>query len=86
MNPIINQMMGNLFANNPLVNLYRTIQSARNPEAALQSMAQTNPQLGEVLKMINQNGGNAEKLYYAKCQEKNIDPNIIINQVKNMRF
>ena len=84
MNPIINQMMGGLFANNPVMNLFRTVKAAQNPNALMQSAAQTNPQLGQVLNYISQNGGNAKQLFYNACQQRGVDPNTIINQLNNM--
>ena len=37
-----------------------------------------------VYRIVNKNGGNAKQLYYNMCQQKNVDPNIIINQLNNM--
>lgn len=82
MNPIINQMFGNSMGN--FMSLFNTVKNAQNPNAMLQSMAQNNPQLKTVLETISQNGGNAKELFYKMAQQKGIDPNTIINQVKNM--
>lgn len=83
MNPIVNQMMGSMFGNNPFINLFRMVKAANNPATAMQSAMQSNPQLSEVMKYINQNGGNAKQLYYNLCKQRNTDPNIIINQLNN---
>lgn len=80
MNPIINQMMGN----NNFLNLFRTIKTAQDPNAMLQSMMQSNPQIQNVMNMISQNGGNAKQLFYAMAQQKGVDPNTIINQMNNI--
>ena len=84
MNPIINQMMGNMFANNPFVRLYKMVQGAQNKTEALQTAASSNPQLSQVLNFISNNGNNAKELYYNACKQQNKDPNIIINQLKNL--
>ena len=80
MNPIINQM----FSQNSILNMFKSVRSAKNPGALLLSLAQNNSQLGQVLDYIKQNGGNAEQLYYNTAKQMNRDPNIIINQLKNM--
>ena len=84
MNPIVNQMMTSMFSNNPFIRLFRSVKMAQNKDAMMQSAAQTNPQLGEVMSYISKNGGNAKQLYFSMCQQKNVDPNIIINQLNNI--
>ena len=85
MNPIVNQMMQTMFSNNPLMQLYKTVVSAKNPAQMMQNVTQQNPQLQQTLDFISKNGGNAQQLYYDACKQKNTDPNIIINQLKNIR-
>ena len=84
MNPILNQMMSSMMGNNPFIKLFQAVKTAQNPTAAMQSMTQNNPQLAQVMDYVNKNGGNAKQLYYNMCQQKNVDPNIIINQLNNM--
>ena len=79
MNPIINQLMGNNF-----LGLFKALKTAQNPNAMFQNMVQTNPQLQQVMNFINQNGGNAKQLFYQQAQQKSVDPNIIINNLKNL--
>lgn len=55
-----------------------------NPQASLQQQLQNDPRMAEVLRFINQNGGDAKALFYKMAKEKNKDPNIIINQVSNL--
>ena len=83
-NPILNQMMSGMFSNSPLINLFRSVKSSQNSGAMMQTMAQTNPQLGQVMNFINSNGGNAKQLFFDECKRRNVDPNIIINQLNNM--
>ena len=85
MNPIVNQMMQTMFGNNPLMQLYKTVVSAKNPAQMMQNVTQQNPQLQQTMNFINQNGGNAQQLYYNVCQQRNTDPNIIINQLRNIK-
>ncbi len=85
MNPIVNQMMQTMFSNNPLMQLYKTVVSAKNPAQMMQNVTQQNQQLQQTMNFINQNGGNAKQLYYNVCQQRNTDPNIIINQLRNIK-
>lgn len=85
MNPILNQMMNFSLAKNPIMQMFKMVMGANNKTNTLQSLAQSNPQMQETLSFINQNGGNAEQLYYNMCKQKNVDPNIIINQLRNMQ-
>ena len=85
MNPIVNQMMQTMFSKNPIMQMYKTVMFAQNKNQAISNLAQQNPQVQQVLNFINQNGGNAQQLYYNACQQRNIDPNIIINQLNNIK-
>ena len=83
MNPIINQMMNSMIGNNPLVQMYKTVMSAKDQNSVILQMAQTNPQLRQTLDYINQNGGNAEQLFYKKAQEKGVDIDQFLSNLRN---
>ena len=55
------------------------VRSASNPQAMLQTMAQSNPQLQQVLTIVQQSGGSPEKALYAACEQRGINPQDIIN-------
>ena len=61
-----------------------TVQAARDPMAVINQIAMSNPQLQQVMQMINQNGGNAQQLFYNTAQQWGIDPNPIIQQVQGL--
>ena len=82
MNPILNQLMGAALNNNPMLQMFKTVMGAQNPNAMMQSIAQQNPQLQQTLNFINQNGGNAKQLFYSMAQQKGVDPNTILSQLK----
>lgn len=52
--------------------------------AAVNQMAQTNPQMSQVMQVIQQNGGNAKQAFYNMCQQRGIDPNVILGQLQGM--
>ena len=82
MNPILNQLMGTALNNNPMVQMFKSVMCAQNPNMMMQSMAQNNPQLQQTINFINQNGGNAKDLFYKMAQQKGVDPNTILSQLK----
>ena len=57
-------------------------QAARNPQAALQQLMQSDPRISKVIDYINQQGGNAEAAFYAKARELGKDPNAAIRQTQ----
>ena len=82
MNPILNQLMGTALNNNPIMQMFRMVMGAQNQNAMMQQMAQNNPQLQQTLNFINQNGGDAKQLFYSMAQQKGVDPNTILSQLK----
>lgn len=48
--------------------------NAGNPQALLQNMIQSNPQVREVMQLVQQNGGDAKGTFYKLAQERGINP------------
>lgn len=62
-----------------MVNL---IKSSKNPQAMIQSMMTQNPQMKQVMDLVNQNGGNPKDAFYALAKEKGVNPDDILNMLK----
>ena len=60
------------------------VQSAQNPQMAINQMAMNNPQMQQVMQYINQNGGDAKTAFFALAKQKGRDPTPIIQQVQRM--
>lgn len=58
------------------------IQSAGNPQLMLQQMAQNNPQLRQVMSIVQQSGGDPKAAFYKMAQEKGIDPDQILSMLR----
>ena len=58
------------------------VKNAGNPQAMMNQLIQSNPQMGQVMQLINQSGGDPQKAFYAACQQKGVDPNEILNMLK----
>ena len=62
--------------------MMRMLKFARNPQALFNQMMTSNPQIKQVMDMVDQNGGDAEALFYKLAKENNIDPEGILSQLK----
>ena len=83
MNPILNQLFG--FGSNNILSMFQLVKNAQNPDAMIQSLMQQNPQVKQVMDVVNQYGGNAKQAFYAMAQQKGKDPNTIINSLMNTK-
>jgi len=71
----------NLNANiSQLKSLYNMLSTSSNPQALLNDMAKSNPNLAWVMQMCN--GGNPKDIFYAMCKDKGVNPDDILNQLK----
>jgi hypothetical protein len=53
-----------------------------NPMQIIKNMASQNPQVSQVLNMLNGSGMSAKDLFMQTAQQMGIDPNQIINMLK----
>ena len=63
-------------------NMMNMVRFAGNPQAMLQSMIQNNPQMRQVMDLINQSGGDPKAAFYKLAQEKGIDAQQILDMLK----
>ena len=80
MNPMINRLTGARM--DPIRNMINTIKTAQNPQMMLQQMAQKNPMLQQAMQYVNQNGGDARAAFYKLAQERGVDPETILQQLR----
>ena len=82
MNPIIkNAKIGQVL---PMVGqikqMMSMIQAAQDPMVALNQMSQNDPRIKEVMDMVK--GKNPEQVFYDKCKEMNINPDVILGMLR----
>lgn len=82
MNPILDKLFGASLGNNNILNMFQSVKNAQNPNVLIQSLIQTNPQMKQVMDIVNQYGGDAKQAFYAMAQQKGIDPETILSQLK----
>ena len=75
-----------LARNNPMMGQIKQmmgmLQMAQNPQAMLNQMMMNNPQLKQVMDVINQYEGNVDKALEAKAAEYGITPQEIYEMLK----
>ena len=84
MNSLYQQMMTNqnqLLPNNvqQMKQLATVFKNARNPQQLLMNMANQNPQVKQVMTMIQNSNKSPKDLFYEVAKQKGIDPNQILN-------
>ena len=62
--------------------MYRMLQNANNPQAIVRYLFAQNPIFEKLQQVINQYGGNTKDAFYKMAQEKGVDPNEILNELK----
>lgn len=79
MNPLCGNNVGvpNLA---PLKSMMQMFNSAQNPQAALQMLAQKNPQVAQAMQLVQ--GRNPKEVFYEMCKQRGVNPDDILNQLK----
>ena len=80
----MNPIMGLLNQINPVAQLAKTLQSAGDPQAMINQMAQMNPQIRQVQQFIAQSGGDPKTAFYNLARQQGVDPEQILNQVRSL--
>ena len=58
------------------------VRVAQNPGMMLQAIAQNNPQLKQVIDLVNKSGGDPRSAFYQMAKDRGVDPNQILNLLK----
>lgn len=54
-----------------------------NPMNWFKEQLQSNPQMKQVMDIVNDNGGDAKMAFYNECKKRGANPDEILQQVKN---
>lgn len=82
MNSLYQQLNKTSLPNNSIKQMMNLLKNSNNPQALLQMMINQNPQLQQVMNLINQNGGDAKQTFYALAKQKGVNPDDILNMLK----
>lgn len=58
------------------------LRGAQNPAGLLQVLMSNNPQYAEVMKLVNQYGGDPKKAFYETAKARGVDPNSILEMLR----
>ena len=88
MNKLYQQMMGNQSPSLPnnniaqikqMMNLFR---GANNPQQLLMNLTNQNPQMRQVMNMIQTSGKSPKDLFYELAKQKGVNPDEILKQLQ----
>lgn len=83
MNQLFNQLNRQSFAaqspqNNQIINTFHKVKMMTDPVGYLSSM----PEMKNIMNLVQQNGGNAQQLFYQLAEQKGVDPNQILDMFR----
>ena len=58
------------------------MKSMGNPQAMLNQLMQSNPQMQQVMELVNQSGGDPKAAFYKKAEEMGVNPDEILSMLK----
>lgn len=84
MNPLMSQLENNsVNASNgikeSIKRMMNMINTAQNPQAVIQKLANENPTIRQIMSL---NNGDLKTTFYLMCQEKGVNPDDILNQLR----
>ena len=63
-------------------NIVQMVKNSNNPGQLFQSMAQTNPQVQSIMRLIQQSNQTPKQLFYQAAQQQGVDPNQILGMFR----
>ena len=85
MTDILKQINGAAMRGNPklqqIKQVMNSVKAARNPQAALMGMMGNNPQMKQVMNIVNQRGGDPMQAFRAMAEENGVDPDEILSMI-----
>jgi L-serine deaminase len=57
------------------------VKAAKNPEAALMGMAESNPQLKQVMDVVKQSGNDPMKAFREMAEANGLDPDELLSMI-----
>ena len=77
--------LGNSLPNGSLARIKQmmnTVNTATNPQSAIQNMMGNNPQLKQVMDLVQKSGGDPKKAFYQMAEQQGVDPNEVLNLLR----
>ena len=80
--PQILQQLGGVTIPPQIRQMIQMVRSAGNPQAMIGQLMQNNPQMQQAMDLIKASGNDPKRAFYALAEQKGIDPNSILDQLK----
>ena len=82
-NPILTALRGRTpVPQNNIAQMLRLVNNSQNPQQMLNYLAQQNPQLRQILTMVNNSNMSPRDLFYKLAEQKGVDPQQILNSIQ----
>lgn len=79
---ILQQLGGGLKIPPQIKQMISMVKSSGNPQLMLNQLIQANPQMQQVMQIVQKYGGDPNKAFYALAEEKGINPQEILDLLK----
>ena len=66
----------------PVKQMMNTVRMAQNPQAALNQLVMSNPQMKQVMEIINRHGGDPMTAFRAEAEARGINPQEILDMMR----
>ena len=79
---ILQQLGGGVTIPPQIKQMMQAFRSAGNPQAMLNQLIQTNPQMKQVMDFVKASGNDPKAAFYRLAEQRGINPQDIIDQLK----
>ena len=80
------EILRQLATSNPLMRrakqMLGMVNASQNPQSTLNQLRMNNPQMKQVMDVVNQYGGDPQKAFYAIAEQQGVNPQEILNMLK----
>ena len=66
----------------PVKQMMNAVSTAQNPQLALNNLIMNNPQMKQVMDIVQKHGGDPMAAFRAEAQARGVDPDEILNMLK----
>lgn len=82
MNSLYQQLSSQSAPMNSIRQMMNAVKTASDPTAAMQTLINQNPQMRQVMQIIQQNGGDPKAAFYSVAKQKGIDPEQVLAMLR----
>ena len=79
---ILQQLAQSSPAMSSIKQMFGMVTASQNPQAMMNQLLTSNPNMKPVMDLIQQSGGDPKKAFYTLAEQKGIDPQEVLNMLK----